>query len=90
MKHDIAVVTSHKTKQCDKFSFSTMSVTICDDPLVMSVTFVTRHYKDVCHICDEVLLKCPSRSVMDRSQGVSHGLCWVAFRMSVTICARSL
>jgi hypothetical protein len=38
MKHDIAVVASHKTKHCDKFSFSIMSVTVYDDSLVMSVT----------------------------------------------------
>jgi hypothetical protein len=38
MKHDIAVAASHKTKHCDKFSFSIMSVTVYDDSLVMSVT----------------------------------------------------
>ncbi len=38
MKHDMAAVASHKTKQYDKFSFSTMSAMVCDDPFVMSVT----------------------------------------------------
>ncbi len=40
MKHDIATVASHKTKQSDKFSFSkfTMSATVCDGSLMMSVT----------------------------------------------------
>jgi hypothetical protein len=38
VKHDIAVVASHNAKQCEKFRFSTMSVMVCDDSLVMSVT----------------------------------------------------
>ncbi len=41
MKHDITVVASHKTKKGDKFSFSTMPVTVSDGPFVMSVTSVT-------------------------------------------------
>ncbi len=38
MKHDITVVASHKTKKGDKFSFSTMPITVSDRPFVMSVT----------------------------------------------------
>ncbi len=38
MKQDIDVVNSHKTRQCDKFSFSTMSLMVSDDSFVMSVT----------------------------------------------------
>ncbi len=53
MKHDIADVASYKTKQCNKFSFSTMSVTVGDSAFVMSVMF-----------CDRSLSKCLSQFVM--------------------------
>jgi hypothetical protein len=38
VKQDIDLVTSHKMRQCDKFSFSTMSLIVSDDSFVMSVT----------------------------------------------------
>ncbi len=41
MKHDIAAVARHKSKQCDEFSIST---NVCD-----SQSWSLRY---VCHVCD--------------------------------------
>ncbi len=45
VKHDIAAIDRHKTKQCEQFCFNTMSVTVSDGTfimLAMSLTFSGR------------------------------------------------